>query len=133
MKSLILLRGLPGSGKSSFAKLISEEGNYPVHSVDDYFTDSSGNYHFNFRENHLAYKACETNTRKSLEAGFKKVIVENTFTMEWELEPFLKLGKELEYTIFVMTMENRHGGKNIHDISEEQLHKMAQKYKVKLL
>ncbi|EMP07134.1 AAA domain protein [Leptospira interrogans serovar Pyrogenes str. 200701872] len=39
-KSLILLRGLPGAGKSRLAKLLSENGKYPVFSVDDYFTDS---------------------------------------------------------------------------------------------
>jgi hypothetical protein len=33
----------------------------------------------------------------------------------------------------VLTVENRHGGKNIHSISEEQLQKMAFKYKVVLL
>ena len=133
MKSLILLRGLPGSGKSSFAKVISENGKYPVYSVDDYFTSPSGEYQFNFQTNHLAYKSCENNTRKSLEMGLEKVIVDNTFTLEWELEPYFKMGKECGYTVFVMTLENWHGGKNVHGISDEQLFKMASKYKAKLL
>jgi len=29
-------------------------------------------------------------------------------------------------------VENRHGGKNIHEISSDQIQKMAEKYKVKL-
>jgi predicted AAA+ superfamily ATPase len=37
MKALILLRGLPGAGKSTLAKLLSENGKYPVFSIDDYF------------------------------------------------------------------------------------------------
>ena len=41
-KSLILLRGLPGSGKSSLAFTLSENGKYPVFSVDDYFTNAEG-------------------------------------------------------------------------------------------
>ena len=133
MKSLILLRGLPGSGKSSFAKVISENGKYPVYSVDDYFTSPSGEYQFNFQENHLAYKSCENNTRNSLEMGLEKVIVDNTFTLEWELEPYFKMGKEYGYSVFVMTMENWHGGENIHGIPKEQLEKMANKFKTKLI
>ncbi len=37
--SIILIRGLPGSGKSSLARLLSENGKYPVFSIDDYFMD----------------------------------------------------------------------------------------------
>lgn len=55
-KSLILLRGLPGAGKSRLAKLLSENGKYPVFSVDDYFTDSkTQEYNFDYKKNHLAY------------------------------------------------------------------------------
>ena len=53
MKSLIILRGLPGSGKSTLAKLLSEDGKYPVFSVDDYFTNENGVYHFKFDEKYL--------------------------------------------------------------------------------
>ena len=62
-KSLIVLRGLPGSGKTTLANLLSENKKYPVFSIDDYFTDEKGKYHFKFDENHLAYKLCEENTR----------------------------------------------------------------------
>ncbi len=131
--ALILLRGLPGSGKSALAALLSEDGKYPVHCIDQYFTDADGHYHFRFDENYLAYKQCENETRLSLEKKLSKVFIDNTFTMDWEIEPYFKLAADFGYYIFVVTVENRHGNKNIHDISDEQIKKMAEKYKVQLV
>lgn len=132
--SLILLRGLPGSGKTTLAHLLSENGKYPYYSVDDYFTDEvTGAYSFVFKSNYLAYKQCEERTREAMHNNQAKVIVHNTFTINWELEIYFKLALEFKYAIFVCTVENYHAFKNIHDIHDEQLKKMAEKYKVKLL
>ncbi len=134
MSSLILLRGLPGSGKSTLAAELSENGKYPVFSVDDYFTDPvTGDYHFEFDKNHLAYKQCEENAGLEMEQGVAKIFVDNTFTLEWEMEPYFKLASQYKYKLFVVTVENRHGNKNIHNIGHEQLEKMAAKFKVCLM
>ena len=133
MNSLILLRGLPGSGKTSLAKDLSEDGKYPVFSVDDYFTDEKGQYKFEFEKNHLAYKQCEERTRSAMQNKVQKIFLDNTFTLEWEMEPYFKLAAEYNYKVYVVTVENRHKGNNIHDIPEEHIRKMAEKYKVILL
>lgn len=130
--SLFLIRGLPGSGKSTLANSLSENGLYPVFSVDDFFTDEQGKYHFDFRDNHLAYKSCEEKTRSAIVSGVKKVFVANTFTMEWEMEPYFKMALELNYALFIFTVENHHDGNNIHDIPKEQVDRMREKFKLKL-
>jgi len=133
LNSLILLRGLPGSGKTTLAQVISENGLYPIYSIDDFFTDSiSGEYQFVFKDNHLAYKHCEQQTQKAMEEDVTKIVLHNTFTMDWEIEPYFKMAKVFNYRVFVMTVENYHGQSNCHHISDEQLFKMAQKYKIKL-
>lgn len=132
MKHLIILRGLPGSGKTSLARILCED-RYPVYSVDDYFTDEEGNYQFDYKENHLAYKQCEEQTRASMMAGAPKIFIHNTFTIAWEIEPYFKMAAEYGYQVHVVTVENYHNGQNLHGITEEQVHKMAEKYKVKLL
>ncbi|TGN19810.1 AAA family ATPase [Leptospira idonii] len=134
LKTLILLRGLPGSGKSSLAKILSEDGKYPVFSVDRYFTDPiTGIYEFRYQENHLAYRACESDTRSAMENVVPKIFVDNTFTMEWEMKPYFLLASEYDYTVFTMTLENRHEGENIHGITDDQMKKMALGYQVELL
>jgi len=133
MSSLIILRGLPGSGKSTLAKILSED-KWPVFSIDSFFTDPVTNdYTFLFDKNHLAYKQCEENTEKAMKEATEKIFVDNTFTLEWEMEPYFKLASHYGYKIFVATVENRHQGKNQHGISEAQIKKMADKYKIILL
>lgn len=132
MRELILLRGLPGSGKTTLAHVLSEEGKYPVFSVDDYFTDDDGNYVFRFQENHLAYKQCEAGVKIAMQQGAGKIILHNTFTMEWEMEPYFKLASEFGYRLHVVTVENRHGNSNTHAIPDDQIERMREKYGVKL-
>ncbi len=132
MKSLILLRGLPGAGKSTLARLLAEN-NYPVFSVDDYFTNSeTGAYHFEFDKNHLAYKQCEELVKQAMEADVIKIFVANTFTLEWELSPYFKLASHYNYQLHVVTVEKHHKGSNVHEVSDEQIQKMGAKYMVKL-
>lgn len=132
-KDLILLRGLPGSGKSTLAAVLAEHGRYPVYAIDDYFTDkNSGAYVFNFRENHLAYKTCEDAVYQAMKRGEPKIFVANTFTMDWEIEPYFKLANAFEYQVFVVTVEKHHNAPNIHEVTDEQIQRMAEKYKVKL-
>ena len=44
MKELFLLRGLPGSGKSTFANFVWNE--YAICEADKFFYDKEGNYNF---------------------------------------------------------------------------------------
>jgi len=114
--------------------MLSEQGKYPVLSIDRYFTNQqTGEYVFEFDKNHLAYKQCEELTKLEMQKGTEKIFVDNTFTLDWEMEPYFKLAAEYNYRLFVITVENYHGQKNTHGINEEQLKKMAEKYKVKLM
>jgi predicted kinase len=130
-RSLILLRGLPGSGKSTLGELLSE-GKYPVVSIDDYFTDSKGSYDFKYNENHLAYKSCEERVIELMSKGVEKIFIANTCTIDSEILSYKKLAHDAGYSFFAVTVENYHGQGNIHGISKEQIDKMAAKYKVNL-
>jgi hypothetical protein len=42
------------------------------------------------------------------------------------------LAVEFNYRVHVITVENRHGGENVHAIPRDHLEKMAAKYKIQL-
>lgn len=129
--AIILLRGLPGSGKSTLASFLKDKDTFTI-SVDEYFINNLGQYNFNYKVNHLAYQNCIDKCKEAIDKCVKKIIVHHTFTQEWEMEPYFKLAKENNYLIFVATLENRQNHKNVHQISNEQIKKMAEKYSVVL-
>ncbi len=132
VKSLIILRGLPGSGKTELAQLLSESGLYPVFGIDDYFTDDLGVYTFRFEDNFKAYEFCRSRTEEAMKTGAEKIFLDNVFSLEWEMEPYFKLASEYQYRVHVLTVENRHQSINHHSVSAEQIQRMAEKYKVVL-
>ena len=114
--------------------VLSENKKYPVFSIDSYFTDAeSGVYKFEYTKNHLAYETCQRLTMEAMEQSIEKIIVDNTFVFDWEMEPYFKLAKQFNYCLFSVVVENYHGNKNVHAISEEDVLKIATKLKVKLV
>jgi predicted kinase len=144
-KSLFLIRGLPSSGKSTLADLLSENGTYPVLSADMYFEDSEGNYNFDVTKIKDAHLWCQDRVKQYLlvEDGWfpknlpyfssvNKIFVANTFTTEWEMQPYFDLAKKYDYDVFTIIVENRHGNKNNHNVPDETILKMRDRFNIKL-
>lgn len=89
-KQLILIRGLPGSGKTTFANEYLAPKGYLLVEADMYFM-VRGNYCFNPMYLKEAHAWCLDTTRIYLNQGFR-VVVCNTFTRHWELTPYFSLG-----------------------------------------
>ena len=132
MKSLVLLRHIPGAGSSTAATLLSEDNYYPVFSADDFFTAEDGTYNFDANKLHAAHSQCMSNTEYALKFGAKKVFVTNTFTTEKEIKPYQELAQKYNYRFISLIVENRHGNESIHNVPEESLVKMVNRFTVKL-
>jgi len=137
-KILFIIRGVSGSGKSTFAKKIVGH-DFLVCEADKYFIDKeTGEYKFDFSKIKDAHKFCqdtvETYMKDSLvnDQFYREIAVANTFTQEWEMEPYFKLAKEYGYTVFSIVVENRHGGVNQHGVPEEKLEQMRNRFELKL-
>jgi predicted kinase len=102
-KELILMRGLPGSGKSTRARELA--GHFgQVFSTDDFFVDVDGNYKW---FGNLLGKAHDWNQRRSLaalHANIPIVVIDNTNTTLKDLRsylPHINAARQLGYTVRV--------------------------------
>ena len=126
-KILYIVRGLPGSGKSTFAKSIA-----PVHFEADMFFMNDGEYKFDFSKIKEAHQWCQESTQDAMVSGSPKVAVSNTFTQEWEMKPYYEMAEKYGYMIFSVIVENRHGGKNVHGVPEATLDNMRKRFEFSL-
>ena len=78
-----------------------------------------------------AHTECFNKTKEALKRGMI-VAVANTFTTEKELRQYLNLAEELNVPVTSIIVENRHGNKSIHNVPEETLIKMKNRFSVKL-
>lgn len=127
-KVLYIVRGIPGSGKSTFAKQLTSN----VFEADQYFLDTNGNYNFDFTKIKDAHKDCQDNVKSAMKSSISKIAVSNTFTQEWEMKVYFDLAKEFGYKVFTIIVENRHGGTNIHNVPEDKVESMKNRFEIKL-
>lgn len=119
MKSLFLIRGVPGSGKSTFAKTLGGE-----HIEADMFFMKDGEYKFDPTMIGSAHNWVQGVVEHWMDSSIEKIVVSNTFTQEWELKPYYELAEKYGYTVFSVIVENRHGGVDVHGVPEEKLVQM---------
>ena len=132
---LILLRGLPGSGKTTLASIIlqSPSGYEPeILSADDFFVDSDGNYNFDASKLKEAHNYCQFRCSERMRQQKSRIVVANTFTQEWEMDEYFKMAERYNYRVHSVIVENRHGNENIHGVPEDKLLEMKNRFQIKL-
>lgn len=131
MQTLYLIRGCPGAGKSSLADvLLNLDNTYHVE-ADMFFTFQSGNYNFDAAKLKDAHGWCQDTVKRHLLNGFS-VIVSNTSTTEKEVKAYQDIAQEYGVKFVSLIVENRHNGVNIHNVPEEKLQQMKNRFSVKL-
>lgn len=135
-KILFLIRGLPGSGKSTLGRIIWSEG--VIFETDKYFIQENGEYKFDSSKLKEAHTWCKNQVEEAMKSNFKRedwypeIVVSNTFTQEWEMKDYFDLAVKYGYKVISLIIENRHNGKNIHNVPEEIIDKMRKRFEIKL-
>ena len=132
---LILLRGLPGSGKTTLAKIILQlrsADDPEVLSADDFFEDKEGDYNFDPSKIKEAHNYCQFRCSERMRQQKAKIVVANTFTQEWEMDEYFKMAERYNYRVHTVIVENRHGNENVHGVPEDKLQQMKNRFQIKL-
>lgn len=132
MKTLYLVRGVPGSGKSTFAKSLGG-----THFETDSYFMVDGEYKFDFTKLKEAHKWCQDSVNTSMilnhtTGSHEVIVVSNTFTQEWEMKPYFEMAESWGYRVFSIIVENRHGGVNEHGVPEDKIEVMKNRFEIKL-
>lgn len=132
---LILLRGVPGSGKTTLANIILQNPantKTDVLSADDFFLNEDGVYVFEPTKLKEAHNHCQVRCADRMRSGLARVVVANTFTQEWEMEKYFEMAERYNYRVHSIIVENRHGSENVHGVPEDKLKQMKDRFEIKL-
>ena len=147
MRTLIIMRGIPGSGKSTYAlKLQSSlqvEGRTCAICSADYFFSDDGEYRFDPSKLRQAHSECFSDFTELMNGKqranmlpYDTIIVDNTNTQKWEFERYIHYSGPLDYerpawNIRVLRCEaplNVCQKRNIHGVPADKIQQMRDRF-----
>lgn len=137
--ALYLIRGVAGSGKTTYAKnhlipiLRKETGlvQIPHFEADDFWmrrqSDGSLKYVFEPAKLGLAHKTCLDNMKAAFNSAdfHTVVVVSNTFTTEKEMKPYIEFAEQNGIEVNVIRMNTWYG--SIHDVPADVIDSMRKR------
>ena len=139
MKKLLILRGLPGSGKSRLTKMLVKflvgcKKDAVICSADHYFKRGR-EYAFDPSKIGIAHSQCQVKALLAMSSEKRLVIIDNTNTQQWEYELYVQMGKAFGYEIEIKTVgghspedAEEYFKRNIHNIPRDSILRMATRW-----
>jgi len=129
-QTMTLVRGLPGSGKTNFAEQVVYQSAF---SADDFFIGEDGFYNFDVNNLGEAHEDCLNRVSNAIRNDVN-VVVHNTFSCRWEMQPYFDLQKRYLIRIYVVDLYD--GGcndtelmhRNSHDVPLDTIKNMRERW-----
>ena len=117
---LYICRGIPGSGKSTYAKKLG-----CFHIEADMYFECQGKYIFDPRRLSAAHVWCNETVKKALKTGMD-VVVSNTFTQLWEIKPYIKYANKYKFPFKIIEMHGEF--QDVHGVPPEKKELMKNRW-----
>ena len=122
-QTLYIIRGLPGSGKSTKGEALTPGRCF---AADDFFyLLGGGTYAFDPRRLGEAHAHCQASVEAAMRDG-GHVSVANTFTQRWEVKPYRVLARRYGYTVQVIHMTEDYG--SVHNVPAAAIARMRERW-----
>jgi tRNA uridine 5-carbamoylmethylation protein Kti12 len=125
MKAVLIMRGLPGSGKSTVARELAKAvPDSLIVSADDFFMGGP----IDVKALGHAHAFCQKKFAEALRNGTELVIVDNTNTTKGEIRPYAEKALEFGYELNVMEVPcdvETSVARNVHNAPRATIEKMA--------
>lgn len=119
MNEMILIRGIPGSGKTTYAQKLSLQNKTICIEADFWhmMVNESGKQEYIFSDTNLesAHRWCILQSELSARLG-NSVIISNTFITAAECAPYYVIAEKYSLPVQIMTMTGNYG--TIHNVPE---------------
>eukprot|EP01013_Petalomonas_cantuscygni_P033401 TRINITY_DN60351_c0_g1_i1.p1 TRINITY_DN60351_c0_g1~~TRINITY_DN60351_c0_g1_i1.p1 ORF type:complete len:245 (+),score=24.21 TRINITY_DN60351_c0_g1_i1:71-805(+) len=133
--TVVLVRGLPGSGKSTVARAIASTYKSCVVEADDFFVNrASGVYVFDPSLISDAHQECQRRAKAAIRGKTPVVIVSNTFTQRWEMRTYVLAAVKGGYRVHVVDLYDGNksddilASRNVHGVPPDRIAAMRQRY-----
>ena len=135
--TMFILRGLPGSGKSHLAQIISSawKADISIVSADQYFT-YAGQYIYNRRKLTQAHYHCLEKCKIFLSRKTRRtIVVDNTHSQRWEYVPYLQLAQLHEVAVYILEIPcadkaqaRFYHSRNVHNVPLKTIYNMRRRW-----